>query len=185
MENYKLEITNEFPLEFKGELLFEASNSWINGQDRNRFHRLEIYKAQDSEGDYFIVWVEFKTYWQGEKSISEFFTAEDKDEIKSILETYNPIAYLIGYPDGEHYVDKQQRLETNLKFEWSSLKAKALIELGFKREVGRPSKGDRPRVSTTVTLDPKLKKLASDRGVNLSQLFNDVLADKANEEGWF
>ena len=184
MQTYELEITNELPLEFEGELLFEDSNHWTNGRDNNRWHELNIYRAVDEEDEYFIVWINWRTIWQGEESIAEFFTADSKDDIRSVLDEYDPIAYLIGYPDGDRYQDKQARLEQKLSFDWNRLKATALNNLGFKRESGRPRKNKKLRVNTTLTLDPKLKQVAVENQINLSELLNSTLSDLASEKGW-
>lgn len=174
MKKYELEITNELPLKFEGELLFQDDNSVFRKIKQDRYHELEIYEAVDEKEQYFIVWINFESYWQGENSVAEFFTTNNKKSILNILNEYDPVAHFVGY--NEYLIDREERERKELIFNWNKLKSEALIELGFEREPGRPSVSSGPKISTTVTIDPKLKQFAIDNQIDLSQLLNDVLA---------
>lgn len=134
METYQIEITNELPLEIEAELIYEEDNEYINNREQNRYHSLAIYKSVDDKGEYYVVNILYNTLWQGERSISEIWESETKEGIKTILDGYNPVLHVVGFPDGERYEQKQEKLLQSLTFDWNELKIRCLTNLGFKRK---------------------------------------------------
>ncbi len=137
MSNYfEIEETGDLPLEFEGTLIFEDSSRWVNARENNRFHELSLYQVEVPEGELYVVHIHYKTFWQGEDCFSHCYQVKSKAEIKEVLQRYDPIEYLQGYPKGEQWEEKQAALEQRLTFDWRQLKVNALKALGFRRVIG-------------------------------------------------
>jgi hypothetical protein len=134
LKTFEIEITGELSLEFDGISLISESNHWVNGQDRNRYHSIDIYEPSD--GGY-ILHICFVTHWQGEHDQKEVWELGTLDQVVKILENYDPIEFLIGFPNGQHFAEKQARLEDALARDWVELKGKVLNSLGIKRTRGK------------------------------------------------
>lgn len=181
-EFFEIEVTGELPLEFEGEEIYDNSSHYTNSQENNRWHQITIYKAQDKEGKYYVLNLKFKTLWQGEPEISEAWELNTIEEVAEELNSYDPIIHLRGYPDGEHFEAKQEKLKAKLTFDWKQLKVEALKSLGIKRETrGRKSLGDRPKVSFNLKIDPNLKAKVKELGINASSVLEEALAKKIEE----
>jgi hypothetical protein len=132
MAFFKLEETGELPLEFDGECIFKDSSQWVNGQDRNRYHKVSIY-VPDDRPDERILHVRYITHWQGESDHAALWELGSAEDVIQTLNDYDPIKYLIGFPKSDHFRDKQRSLESQIKSDWLKLKTKALQSLGVKR----------------------------------------------------
>ncbi len=171
MENYSIPVTGELDLEIEADLIFEESTYWVDGKDNNRYHKLNIYEAVDDDGTYYVLHIFYKTQWQGEPEISEAWECETKEEVAAQLQDYDPLAHLVGFPTGERYDERQERLKQRLAFNWKNMMVEALKELGIKRE-GRKTK---PNTKVLVTISPALKNQADKANLDLSELLETAI----------
>jgi hypothetical protein len=168
-ETYELEVTGELPLEFEGECIFSESSHWTNGVERSRYHLIAIYTPDDNSSDR-ILHIEYKTNWQGEPSHSNLWELQSPEEVIEVLNAYDPLYYLIGFPKSPHFEDKQETLKRQIKSDWLALKTQALQALGLKRSL-RQGKAPHP-------LGP-----CANAGLSLPQQVREAIARKAAEEG--
>lgn len=177
MKIHTLEITHELNLEFEGDLLFEGNNSWINGENNDRFHEIEVYRT--TGGDYILYLKYVSRYWRGESDFYEAFHCNSLEDIQEHLHEYNCLEHLVGYPDR---LDLASRPIKKILFNWKTLKTDCLRKLGFKRSVGRPTDGDNPKAKVNLTIDRQLKAIAKEKEINLSALLEAALKDRLAEE---
>jgi hypothetical protein len=132
--NYTLDVTDDLPIEFDGELVFECSSAWVNGKERSRSHVIALYQFDAT----FILHIEYSTQWQGEHDnslvIPELKTAE---AVILALNNYNPTKYLVGFPKSDRFKEKQESLASQIKADWGSLKDQLTKALGVKRTLKR------------------------------------------------
>lgn len=181
--DYKLEITGELPFEFTGIEIFSGTTR-DTSLNQNRYYVLDIYEAKDDDGKYYLAHIEYETCWDGENDFRCLYDADNLNELKNLLDSYDPLAYLVGFPTGDRYIEKQNKLKEQLSFKWQELKIEALTDLGVKRkERGRKAlRGDSPPEPTaTLKIDPQLKKEATDKNIDLSEFLNEALIEKF---GW-
>lgn len=177
-QTFEIEITGEPSLEFEGTSLVFESNNWVNGRDRNRYHEIMVYEPSD--GGY-ILHVSFITQWQGEYDHYAAWELETLEQVVEKLNNYDPIEFLVGFPPGEHFAEKQERLEESLKRDWIELKGKVFNELGIKRTRGRGQpqhplgQCKNPGWSIPETLRLAVDEKASSEGVKASEIVTKVL----------
>jgi hypothetical protein len=133
-QTFELEITGELSLEFDGSSLLSESSHWVNGRDRNRYHTIDIYEPSD--GGY-ILYICFVTHWQGEHDQKDAWELDTLDDVARKLDSYDPTEFLVGFPIGQHFIEKQLKLEESIKRDWVELKGKVLNSLGIKRIRGK------------------------------------------------
>lgn len=161
---HTLSRTGESPLQFRGQLIAE-SDSRPPGRpptDATRWHELALYELEPDPGTEetraagvewpreYIVAVGWRTRWQGESDADDVLLAEDgmplsgTSEVVQALRDYDPLQHLTGYPPGEHYCDKQQRLEQALTREWRRAVTELLEAAGVESRLtrGRPPRTD-------------------------------------------
>ena len=114
MTEITIQRTGNRPLVFTGELLAVEPEEWPKG---NRWHQLATYRTQ---GGKYVATCTLFTSWQGENT---HYSAEICDSIDSCIDWFRnyPIdTGLAGYPDGEHYKAKQDRLIRQLKLNFDA-----------------------------------------------------------------
>jgi hypothetical protein len=121
----KLQSTGQMPFEFEGQSAFEGSTEIHKSAERDRFHDIEIY---ESEYDW-VLRIGYTTRWSGEHDYSEVWRAETLSQLIDIICEYDPLKYLAGYPTGQRFEEKQQRLEIQIQRDWEALKTYALSGL--------------------------------------------------------
>lgn len=165
MTKFVLEITGESPYDFDGEILYSGNNLFQKGKEQNRFHSIDIYKSEDEEGLFFVIYICYKTLWKGEQN--HYFEAEvdTEQDLVKVLDTYNPIAYLLGYPPGPQFAEKQSRLKKSLTTNWLDLKTKAISALNLKRQARRGNPGHPlgPCKNPGWSIPEKIREIVSNR----------------------
>lgn len=98
-------------------LCASATSRTPQGPRQNRWHELELWSAdeqlQGPEQRHCVV-VRYVTQWQGELGHDQAELVLRRD-IGTALHAYDPLAHLVGFPDGEHYARKQEQLERALR----------------------------------------------------------------------
>lgn len=110
MQTYSVPRTGDAPLRFRGEQIAEASSSG-QGFRQNRWHELALYKLEEG----YVVVIGFRTNWQGEGGADLAQRCTDFRELRGVLTAYDPTADYDGFPAGDHYQDKQRRLDSEIK----------------------------------------------------------------------
>lgn len=134
LQEYTLERTGQPPLKFRGRLLAESSGRWTVGRDNNRWHDLEIYRT---EAGRYVVSIVFETIWQGETGTKTVVLLDTPTGVTDeLLEYRNRIPdLLIGYPPGEAYEDKQQRLIQSLQMRFEDQITEVLKDDAFAERI--------------------------------------------------
>jgi muconolactone delta-isomerase len=136
-----LQATGEIPIEFEGEELHHWTGRRLNGQERNRFFELTIYSLKESGYLGELVW---KTFWQGEYSNTSLFDCDTKEEVVEYLYDFDPLTYLMGYPNRQDFAEKQIALESRIESDFRILRGEICKELGITRPFRRQGKPSHP-----------------------------------------
>lgn len=120
MTDYRLRRSGQAPLRFAGELLYERDSrrAGAGGQERNRWHAVRIYRTDAMA---YVVQVAYRSTWQGEQDHDEVTVLDSAAELGRVLESYDPCAYLLGFPPGEQYEERRQRIEAILRADWGAI----------------------------------------------------------------
>lgn len=101
-----LQRTGQAPLTFTGELIAENSgHRWWN-REHNRWHTLSLYQA----GNKYVLAIGYCTQWQGEADRDSVFVLDTPDQVSAALRDYEPAKDVGGYPAGEAYRERQEKL---------------------------------------------------------------------------
>ena len=111
-KSHTLTRTGHAQLTFQGDLLAKSDGHWFASVEQNRWHNIAIYQT---EGGTFVVHVEYNTCWQGEAGASMVDTCAAPAGVEDILLSVDPTALVQGFPTGEAYAEKQDRLMTGLR----------------------------------------------------------------------
>lgn len=115
MAEFRLTRTGVSALTFSGELIAETSSEVrVNGGAlQNRWHELAVYRT---DGDQWVAAVGFRSRWQGEHGhdAAEAFNSPAL-LVDWLTHEYNPRDHWRGYPAGEHYAERQRRIEAEIR----------------------------------------------------------------------
>jgi hypothetical protein len=118
MTTFTIPRTGQAPLRFTGELIAETSTRLIAGRERNRWFVLKLYRTG---GGKFPLSVAFRTRWEGEHDTDRVVLCGSTADVRIDLSLFQPLGMsIIGYPAGEHYAERQARLEQTLRLDWET-----------------------------------------------------------------
>lgn len=127
MEIITLTPTGQVPIQFTG----EQNNSWssriVNGREQNRWFEIVLYDQANSDEE--ILHLVYHTQWDGESNFEEVWTIVDEDRIVALIQNYNPLAHLKGYPQGAAFAKKQQDLEHRIVDGWNNIAKEIYFDL--------------------------------------------------------
>jgi hypothetical protein len=115
MDTFTIDRSGLAPLTFTGQLLCESDGQFMAGQERNRWHDLAVYKTESNK---YVLSISYRTRWQGEIERDYADVLVSPEEVRYSLANYRPTQYVRGYPDGEHYRDKQERLLQQIQLDY-------------------------------------------------------------------
>lgn len=124
--------TGDTPLTFSGELVADSDGQYAAGQNKNRWHELAVYRTT---GGKYVVAIKYRTIWQGELDHDFAAVASDPKEAATLLREYDPTTYVVGYPIGEAYAEKQDRLMRDLTMRYQSQVSEVLSPAEFSEVV--------------------------------------------------
>jgi hypothetical protein len=111
MPTFTLTRTGQAPIRFEGELVAEASSrSHEGGPLQNRWHEIEIFLTECGR---VLAHVEFCSRHQGEfhhHTVVDVLSPRPLS-LSSWLQSYDYRTGWQGYPSGEHYAERQARIE--------------------------------------------------------------------------
>jgi hypothetical protein len=119
--------TGLVPYRFNGSETESWSCQYVQGRDRSRWHEITLYSIDNSDAE--VLAISYRTTWAGEVSHTEVYLIEDELEIANSLQLYDPLKFLIGYPDGEAFRDKKIKQREEISRNWNSLKAEVYKSL--------------------------------------------------------
>lgn len=117
--------TGREPLTFIGHVILVKAGRETGWK---RKHAITIFHAMP---DRYVTQIEFLTGYEREVSTSWVRTSDTRAGILDALLAYEPIADLIGYPDGEQFTRKQIRLEQELVLKYDELMSEVARELNI------------------------------------------------------
>ena len=99
--------TGDAPLVADVDVLAKCSTQRLGGREYARWHALELY--QDVLGPY-ILRIGYCTSWQGEHGYDWAARVGDADAVRAARRDHDCTAYVAGFPPGQAYAAKQERL---------------------------------------------------------------------------
>lgn len=103
---YTIQRTGDTPLIFSGKTVCGISGDYVNGKQLNRWFDLQLYSTTDG---LYVASVIYQTRWQGETDRSDAHCGS-ASEVAAWLTEYDPQNCVEGYPTGEAYRERQERL---------------------------------------------------------------------------
>lgn len=134
MEEITITRTGDRPLVFTGETLATASSKYDH--NANRWHEIAVHTCAMMSGYVglvYVVVVEWRTTWQGENDHTSAVVLTSENEAVEYLRGIDPLEYLVGFPPGLNYADKQRRVEREIKSRWLRALTEVLGALGPER----------------------------------------------------
>jgi hypothetical protein len=110
-----LQRTGNTSLKFDGEIVAEsrpALGSGKKGKDPQRWHELVIYKTA---GGKFVLAISYRAEWKGEQSHYSADILPDVASVIAAIRKYDPVSHVRGFPPGEVYAERQQRLLAEIR----------------------------------------------------------------------
>lgn len=123
-----LERTGRAPIRFVGALLREGTTRFIDtteAKPNQDFWTIKIYSAQATDFR-FAVSIEYSTTIR--KVASSQYQADFTDDPADVIESYDPLAVLRGFPDSPEYASRQAYLEKSSKLQYGKLVSELLRE---------------------------------------------------------
>lgn len=131
-EEHTLSRTGDAPLRFRGVVLANGSSERHEGPGQNRYHLLTVYRT--ASGSH-VVRAQYCSRWRDDPERDDAWVCDSPEEVIRTVREYDPIPPGVGFPLGEYYEAKQQRLLADLRGRWVSLVAKVLGECRFSERV--------------------------------------------------
>lgn len=116
--------TGTLPLKLTGEKLAGVSTDLVNGRDRDRWHEIDVYQASK-----FVAHVKWRSKWKGEQPYDCCFVDDTLKGLTTQILAYDPLEFLVGYPEGSQFERKQERLEQSITDDWSAMISDLFVEL--------------------------------------------------------
>lgn len=125
-EEITLSRTGDAPLSFRGHRIASSDGERLGGKERNRWHEITVYRT--TRGRY-VVHVAYRTRWQGELDRDTAAACNAPSEVVAMLRDYNPLTQLMGFPPGEAYAERQERLEADVAAGYQSIVGDVLAKI--------------------------------------------------------
>lgn len=134
MNEYRVKRTGDSDLVFRGEVVASAHN---DRDDVLRWNHVTIYRT---EGGRYVVSIAYRSDWatknNGKEPDDDFAdVCGTAREVRNALAVYDPAARLVGYPHGEQFAARQERLRNDLRANWRAVVSRALSADEFAERV--------------------------------------------------
>ena len=120
---FVLRRSGHAPLRFQGELLTEADGHGHSGPAQNRWHELAVYRTA---GGRYVASVSYRSRYQDESDHDRAAVCADVRAVADYLCGIDPTEFVRGFPDGEHYAEKQRRLMLDIRLRFEQLVSRVL-----------------------------------------------------------
>jgi hypothetical protein len=173
MEEIILRPTGQVPFAFIGDITEEWSCQYVNGIEQIRWHEISLYSIADSDEE--ILEIKYRTQWQREVGHTEFHYINDELVLATLLQLYDPLLYLEGYPKGQEFETKQAKLKQQILGDWHRLKSEVYESL----EISVPLPIAEPLIKLLNPISDNLRRevlIESDRrGLPAATFIEDLL----------
>ena len=101
------------PLRFHGRELARFDGCNYRGVEHQRYHDLELYK---SDVGTYVLHIYYQSLWHkgGEPDKHTVYVTDCAEDIAFFLEKHDCTAGVLGFPPGEHFAAKQERMMKDL-----------------------------------------------------------------------
>ena len=124
--DFSIRPSGKRPIAFRGEELASATSKRTSGQTSTRWHDLTLFKT---EGGSYVLKIVFRTQWENEIDRIWAEVLADPVLVAEALEEHDPTPEGIGFPHGDSYREKQQRLEADLRVRFQDAVSELLEDL--------------------------------------------------------
>lgn len=121
------ERTGDRPLAFDGEVLVSERFDQDKEEPKGRDYQIQIARTV---GGQYVAQVSYSTTWKQESNFTYAFQGDDPEEIVIILQGFDPMKPVVGFPPGKPFEERQRRLEQILKIRWDELLSKVFAVFG-------------------------------------------------------
>lgn len=131
---HRLSRSELSPIDLNGELLYSLkSPQWLRAEGKNKSKYCHWFEADVylSNGGTFAAAVRyrFSCALHREMEHDDVLTAKSWTELATMLEDYNAVYLVKGFPDCEKWIDHQQLLMERVRYDWSRLAGHVLASL--------------------------------------------------------
>lgn len=124
-QEFNLPRTGDRTLAFTGKLIFHVKSpshkrTADNPNTKNHWFESWLYQTK---GGSFVLHIGYR--WSGKiyrETIQDFvYTMKSQEEIKSKLTDFEPTDCVTGYPEGDHWAEKQSRLMNEIDNDYNAM----------------------------------------------------------------
>lgn len=128
MNEYTLPRTGQRPIKFTGELIANSTREPVKAKDKDklRYYELSIYKT---ESEKYIAVVVYHTEWEDEEPRQDVMVCETAHEVADVLEDYDSSLNVVGFPPGQQFAARQERLLDSLRSQYEQQVSEVLAKL--------------------------------------------------------
>lgn len=129
LQSYRLDRTGKPPLAFEGEFIAGAyGEEMLDEKRRNpRWHDLELYRTRSGR---YVLSVRYASTWKEEVGFDEVVVVDSPEDVKGELARWDPLAPVAGYPPGEQFAAKQERLLADVRARFDRTVSELFSQLG-------------------------------------------------------
>lgn len=123
MKTHIVKRSGTSPLKFVGVLIAESKGNTqspsrivarkLQAADNNplRWHDISVYRT---DGNKYVVCVNFHTRWKGETNFDEASVLANAEEVRTYLSSYDCWSYVQGWPPQPQFKERQERLRLDI-----------------------------------------------------------------------
>ena len=119
-----IQRTGDRPLEIDASTLATATTRAPRAD--TRWHDLTVYRT--AAGAY-VAAVTYRSRWEGEVDHHAAEVCADSAAVADWLRAYDPTAYLLGLPPGDHYRERAERMQRELRLRYEAAVSEVLAAL--------------------------------------------------------
>jgi hypothetical protein len=128
--------TGDCALRLDGPSLAASATTKGPGHD-TRWHEVSVWEAESLGPRRLILQIEYRTCWDGETG-HDLAEVLERGQLRERLRAYDPLAHVVGYPSGEQFKPKQDRLRADLKDRWEHAVSEVLEVMSVWELAGEP-----------------------------------------------
>jgi hypothetical protein len=132
IQEFLLPRSGQAALRIRGENIAAVDGQHMGGREQNRYHTLAIYRTEAGQ---YVVRIGYHTSWQGECGHDAAEVAATAAACGRVLRDYDPLEHVAGYPPGENYVARQERLTADITARYQALVSALLSDPIFAEDV--------------------------------------------------
>ena len=129
---FTLPRSGRSPFTFQGDIIAQESTRSPRGRQRSRWHEVTLHRSLSGK---YILAIGYRSEWNTELDRDEVHVMASPLEVESVLSTYDPVAYVVGYPLTPEYEDRQERLLKDIRMRWDALVSQCLDFPEFAQKV--------------------------------------------------